>query len=44
MNSKFEKYQIDEFFETANLMKQRRSLNLTDNEKELYTKISQQNL
>ena len=41
--SKYEKYQIDKFFETANLMKQRRCLNLTDNEKELYTKISQHN-
>ena len=43
MNSRYETYQIDKFFETANLMKQRRSLNLTDNEKELYTKISRQN-
>ncbi|NQV17594.1 MAG: hypothetical protein HQ534_03520 [Armatimonadetes bacterium] len=43
MNSKYETYQIDKFFETANLIKQRRNLNLTDNEKELYTKISQQN-
>ncbi len=42
INSKYEKYHIDKFFETVNLIKQRRSLNLTENEKELYTKIYQQ--